>query len=817
MNEHAFGGSWDKRSRVESPRIDNSWDEEDSPVEAEPPEAPAAERGRQRQNAEAMPSPDRRLLAPRYRQLPAERPEFAPPQVYSAAAEYAADPREGGFDLRKYLWLLFKHRWLILGCAALTVSLGALNTVLTTPIYRANATLQINREVPQVVTVDGFQQVEAGDTWEFYQTQFELLKSRSLAERVVADNNLHEDAAFMGANVPSILSNLKRRIFGAPPSTATSSSANVAARQRAAAGRVMSGFSLQPVNESTIVRISFESPNPQVAQKVVNAIADTYIQTNLERRYGASTYARTFLEERLEELKLKLEESERVLVAYAEEKDIVGSVDGPTLTQTDVAAANSELSQATNRRLKLELLWEQIQASEGIGVPQMLESASISAKRAERDALSKTYQEQLSFFKPAYPAMRELQAQIAELERQMAEEVNLIRQSVQAEHEAALAEEKQLTERLESLKGEFADFRNRNIDYTILQREVDTNRTLYDGLLQRYKEIGVAGGVGSNNISIVDRAELPGGPYTPDLRRNLTTALMIGLLLGIGAAFAREQLDDTFRSPDDVEDALGIPLLGAIPISRSSKDHGLQLDDPQSHASEAYRSLRTALQFSTSDGVPRTLLVTSALPEEGKSTTAVTLARNYAGIGMKVLLIDADLRRPSLHKHLSGQNEVGLTNCLASTTVPAGVFQKSGSQGLTFMASGPLPPNPAELLASPKMLTLLTVAAEEYDMIIIDGPPVAGLADAPLLSSITTGTLFVIDSTRTRRKAAKAAIKRLQFARAQIVGAVVNKLDISGSGYGYGYGAYGYGYTQYYGEDQRQIAFDGRLKEDGRA
>jgi capsular exopolysaccharide synthesis family protein len=561
---------------------------------------------------------------------------------------------------------------------------------------------------------------------------------------------------------------------------------------------------LQPVNGSTIVKITYDSPNPQVAQNVANGIIDNYIGANLDRRYGAASYARTFLEERLQQLKLKLEESEKQSVDYADQNGIIliggsGGSDGQTLAQTNLAAANSELAKATDERLRNELLWQQVQAAAGIGVPQMLESKSISDLRAKRADLEGTYKDKLSFFKPDYPEMKTLNAQIDEIDREIAAEVNLIRDSIKAQYETSVSQEQALTKQVEGLKTDITDFRNRNIQYTILQREVDTNRSLYDGLLQRYKEIGVAGGVGTNNISVVDRAEAPVAPHTPNLKMNLALSLMLGLLLGAGAAFGREQFDDTFKSPEDLEEALAIPLLGIIPMGRSPEEHLASLEDPRSPATEAYRSLRTALQFSTSAGVPKTLLVTSARAAEGKSTTALTLAKNYAQVGMKVLLVDADLRKPTLHQYLECDASVGLTNCLTSAVVPPNIFQKTKIPGLTFMPSGPLPPNPAELLAGPKMLTVLSAAADQFDLVIVDGPPVAGLADAPLLSSVTLGTLFVIDGMRTRRNVAKAALKRLHFARAQVVGAVINKLNAAGSAYGYGYG---YGDTSYYGHEQ---------------
>ena len=301
---------------------------------------------------------------------------------------------------------------------------------------------------------------------------------------------------------------------------------------------------------------------------------------------------------------------------------------------------------------------------------------------------------------------------------------------------------------------------------------------------------------------------MPGAPYKPNLPKNLLYSLMLGLLFGAGAAFAREQFDDTFKSPEDLEENLGLPLLGLIPLAKDAEEHAKLLQDPRSALSEAYRSLRTSLQFSTTMGVPKSLLVTSSRPGEGKSTTARTLARNFADLGMNVLLIDADLRKPTLHETQELDNQSGLTNCLTGAALPPDVFQKTDMEGLTFMASGPLPPNPAELLAGPRMLSLLTIAAEQYDLVVVDGPPVAGLADAPLLASMAIGTLFVIDAVGTRRGLAKAALKRLHFARAQMVGAVINKVDISAKSYGYGYGygyGDGYGYAGYYGEEPKKL------------
>lgn len=388
--------------------------------------------------------------------------------------------------------------------------------------------------------------------------------------------------------------------------------------------------------------------------------------------------------------------------------------------------------------------------------------------------------------------MVRLKAQIRELDAQAEEAINAIKLSIKAQYDAAKNEEAMLSQQVDSTKSAVLDQRSRSIQYNILQREVDTNRSLYDGLLQRYKEIGVAGGVGTNNVSVVDRAERPGAPSSPRLLLNVIASLLAGTVLGIAGAFGLEYMDDTFKSPEDVERGLAMPVIGIIPKPEQGLSLTDALVDSHSAISEAYRSLRTALQFSTAEGVPKTLLVTSSRPSEGKTTTAASLATAFTQIGMKVLIIDADLRNPSLHKVLKCPNEVGLSNYLAGAKLPQDVAQDTSVNNLTFISSGPLPPNPAELLAGARLVSLLSLATETFDLVLVDGPPIMGLADAPLLASNVSGTLLVIAANETRREAAKLAVRRLNFARAPIVGALLSKFDTRQVGYGYSYGGYEY-------------------------
>jgi capsular exopolysaccharide synthesis family protein len=364
--------------------------------------------------------------------------------------------------------------------------------------------------------------------------------------------------------------------------------------------------------------------------------------------------------------------------------------------------------------------------------------------------------------------------------------------ALSAEYQAAVNEERKLQGLVGQLKGAVLNERGNRIQYNILQREVDTNRSLYDALLQRYKEIGVAGGIGTNSVSVVDRAEPPGGPYKPDLMLNLLIGLVIGLVSGLGAALALEFLNDTIKTPDDVRDKLRLPSLGVIPKKKGVESVSEELKDQTSPVSEAYYSLRTSLQFTTDSGAPKSLLITSTRAAEGKSSTTLALAQNFARLGKSVLLIDSDLRKPAFVTGLE-PNE-GLSKLLTNTDELQAHVLKTQFENLSLLPCGPLPPNPAELLASPRLKAVLAEAMAKYDMVIVDGPPVLGLADAPLLAGVCQATLLVVESAKTRTRAAADAVNRLKAAGGNIVGAVLTKFRHQSHGYGYGYGYEPYRY-----------------------
>ena len=328
------------------------------------------------------------------------------------------------------------------------------------------------------------------------------------------------------------------------------------------------------------------------------------------------------------------------------------------------------------------------------------------------------------------------------------------------------------------------NLRGRSIQYTILQREVDTNRSLYDALLQRYKEIGVAGGIGKNLVSVVDRAEAPVAPYKPNLLLNLLIGLAVGLAVGFGSALVLEFVNDTIKTPDDVREKLKLAMLGVIPKKQNQDPLAEELKDQSSPISEAYHSLRTSLQFTTESGAPKTLLITSTRAAEGKSSTTLALAQNFARLGHSVLLIDADLRKPAF---VTGSDSKGLSKLLTNSDAIANHVLTTQFPNLWLIPCGPLPPNPAELLASSRLKAVIAEASSEFDMVIVDGPPVLGLADAPLLGAVCRGTLMVVESGKTRTKAAIDALNRLKASGSQMLGVVLTKFRHQSHGYGYGY------------------------------
>lgn len=708
------------------------------------------------------------------------------------------EPSSPSFNLAEYWRLALKHRILIVGVVAAAIVAGIAITLLTTPLYTASTTLQIDREAARVFNVDDASPRESmiqGE--EFFQTQWGLLRSRSLAERVIDSEGLATSDAFlttMGVSLPD-----------EGRSTAAQRSKE---RRDLVLLTVQKHLAVAPTRGSRLVTVSFSSPDPVLSARIANAFASNFIQANLDRKFESSLYARQFLEERIAQTKSKLEDAERQLVGYATQQQIININDSngqegqnQSLATSSLVALNEALAEATTARVEAEAKWRQARGSSLLSLPDVFQNPAIQRLTEERARLNSQYEQKLSIYKADWPEMVQLKAQMDELDQQTNAIAGGIRDSIRNQYTVALNQERALLNRVNGLKGEVLDLRDRSIQYNILQREVDTSRTLYDGLLQRYKEVGVTGGVTTNNISIVDQADAPNEPSSPRLLLNLAIAGLLGLGLGVLAAFILEALDETLATPDDVESKLGLPILGVVPKLGRDETPSAALADLRSGFSEAYYSLRTALQFATPNGAPKTLLVTSSRPGEGKSTTSYALAQNLARVGKRVLLIDGDLRNPSMHRLMGVDNDRGMSNLLSGAADLDAVVHKTQTENLSFIPCGPLPPSPAELWGGERILRFLEEAGARFDHIVLDGPPVLGFADAPLLAATLESTIFVIESRGTRRGQARGALRRLAMGQGRVIGAVLTKFNAKTTSYG----GYDYAYDYQYGAAAKPV------------
>jgi capsular exopolysaccharide synthesis family protein len=717
----------------------------------------------------------------------------------SASATDIAPPAPRTFEpeqiplIRQYLRVATRWRYVIIGAVAACVLLGLIATLLMTPKYTAETTVEISRESNKVTDFQAVEREASVADQEFYQTQYGLLKSRSLAERVATQLRLVDDPKFfdlfgVSSNDPAF-----QLVNGRYPASGR------AARQRAAGGLLMKQVEISPTRLSRLVDIRFTSPDPDFSARVANAWAEGFIETNLERKIQATSYGRNLLQRQLAQFKEKLDESQRQLVGYASAQRIINipgqSSDGRSSSERsivadDLAALNGSLMEATADRIQAQARYEQ-SGSNGAS-PEALRNQAINTLRQKRAELSAEYQKLMTQFEPGYPTAVAIKSQVEQLDRSITREEGRVSGSLLTDFRQAQERERALQRKVDELKNSFLDLRRRSIQYNIFQQEVDTNRALYDGLLQRFKEIGVAGGVGVNNVSVVDPADVPQRPSSPRLLVNLVASLLAGLALGAMAAFALEQIDEAIADPAEVERRLGLPLLGSVPKVENGTPKDALLDR-KSDLFDAYLAVQTNLAFTTEHGVPRSFAVTSTRPAEGKSTTALALATTLARAQRRVILVDGDMRSPSIH-HLGGvDHDRGLSNFLTGEDNLEGLTFPMKELGFTAMSAGPIPPNAAELLTGNRLTVLVHRLLESYDHVVIDSPPVMGLADAPLIASKVEGVIYAVESHGIRSSMVKTALARLAGAHARVIGGVLTKFEARRAHYGYGY-EYGYGY-----------------------
>jgi polysaccharide biosynthesis transport protein len=696
-------------------------------------------------------------------------------------------------DLRAIWSAIYRNRYLILAILALSLAAGVASLYLMQPIYRATATVEIDQAPIKVLGTEDAEPVGgSAEVDRFLQTQVDILESRGLAVRVADSLNLAADDEFL-------------KDMGKKPVSE--------GRKNYVVGTLMSNIDVDVPKKSRVVPIAFDSPSPHVAAAVANSYADNFIASNLQRRFDTTSYSRSFLQQQLNLTKARLEQSERALLGYARSAGIVDTAAGPStglgdrsaphsLTTSNLVELNQAYAAARSERVQAQQRWQQAQSVPAMSLPEVLGNSTVQHLTQRRAVLQAEYQQQLQHRKPEHPSVKQAAAALEALDQQIATVASSIRDSIRNQYLVAARQESALAGNVGQLKGATLSEQDRGIRYNILKREVDTNRQMYDGLLQRFKEISAQSGITTNNISIVDRANPPGSPVSPKPMVNMALAGMGGLVLALLLVFAKEMVDDRVRSPDDVDEQLGVAFLGAVPRIRKRSSPQAALADPRSPMSEAYHTITAAVDLSSGNGPPGTLLVTSSRGAEGKSTSALAIAQDFAAAGKRTLLIDADMRNPSLHAVLGAARRPGLSNLLAQKIDPSQAIVSTSLTGLDFLPAGPQPPSPAELLAGKNFEQLLRRLKGDYDHIVVDSPPVLGLADAPQIAAVADATILVVESNKARAAGTKGALRRLMAAHANLIGVILAKFDPRKAGYRADY------IDSYYTYGSRNHAYD---------
>jgi capsular exopolysaccharide synthesis family protein len=727
---------------------------------------------------------------------------------------------DDAIHLRDYWRVLIVRRWTILAVLLTVVTITAIQTYKQIPIYQATTRIQIDRENPNILAFQDVYEIES-TTDDALQTQFQILGARSLARLVIEDLRLTDHPEFQTGE-PGILDTVIDSITNilASEDELTVATPGEDEKLRETINAYLGRLNVSPVRQSRLVDISFESPDPEFAVTVTNAHASHYREQNFRFRADETELASEFLGETVEKLQFELEAAEIRLQDYSVSNDILFSGEGLNTAMSKLEQLEAEYLQAQADRIQKEAYNRLIDSGSTDALPQLLTNGLINNLASSLADLQREEADLAVSFKPDYPRRQRIRSQIEENERSVENEKQRIVSTLQSEYAASVRTEESFLKIVEIQLVIVNDINAELIQYNILRRQADSNQQLYDGLLTRLSEAQVSAGLRASNIRIVDRAEPAASPVRPRKALNLALGLMGGLTFGVGLAFFQEYMDNTIKSPDDISRYLHLPTIATVPkraALNSKASYGtygngdntvsavgqadspielISASSPNSVMAEAYRSLRTSLLLSSADHPPKTVLVTSALPSEGKTVTAINMAISLTQTGSRVVLVDADMRKPRAHSVFALGATPGLSAVLTGSIGLKEVLHEVSVPNLFVIPCGVIPPNPAELLMSTRFQRMLTSLREYFDYVVIDSPPVSHVSDARILGRQTDATLLVVKAGSTPRHIAEHAAGNLADAHGRVAGVVLNDVDMRVKGYDSYYYA---GYSgQYY-------------------
>ena len=709
----------------------------------------------------------RRAAVPAAPQVPAA-PTFVPSQ------EVANAPH-----LTDYLKVLHKRRWTAATAFLLVMAGVTVYTFTATPIYEARTRLLIEAENPNVIT---FKEVIDEDQAkaDYYQTQYNILQSRALARKTIESLKLWEHPLLdraagkgKGFSASRLIGGAVGLVTGmfssAPAAAADSPGGEETEAQSRAIDALLDDLAISPIRNSRLVDLKFRSPDAALSTRIVNGLAKNYIDQTLEYKFSASKEANDWLDGQLAEQRKEVETAEAKLQAYREQHDAISLEDRQNIVVQKLTDLNAAVTKAKTERIQKEAMYKQLRAIESNPAaldtfPAILANGFIQQQKAELAQLQQQYTQLSEKFGEKHPEIVKTRSAIQNAQLKLQIEINKVVQGVRTEYQAALAQETSMSAALGQQKTEALSMNRKGIEYSVLERDMQSSKQLYENLMQRAKETSVSSELKSSNIRVIDRAERPRDAVSPRKGLNLLVGLLSGMVLAIGLTFFFEYLDSRLKTPEEVKAYLGLPALGMVPAlapkSWKGREPLIHIGVPPGFA-EAFRTIRTNVLFSSAEEGSRALVITSTGPGEGKTTVASNLAIGFAQAGQRVLLIDADMRRPRVHDVFARRQEPGLSNVMVGNAKASQSVYKTGVPGLWLLAAGHLPPNPAELLGSQRFRDFVTSLKEHFDLILIDSPPVMAVTDAVIAAHAANGVVFVVGSEMTSRQASRAAVEQL--------------------------------------------------------